>query len=471
MKVQALLLCLLTATLSVAWMPSVTRPIKHKRAAVRDEIVVKRQVLAADLRPSRRQTETCPTPLPSGGCNCGDGNILCSGSCVSSSSLTSCGTCTNQCFMGDMTRQAQACVDGECVCADPYPDACNGGCSNFNNDHYNCGSCDHICPGECVGGICANPCPAGDLFCNNDMCVTNNTIYNCGSCGSACLPGDTSVQPEVCTAGVCACPAGYPTICGEGCTNLLSDHYNCGSCDHICPGECVGGICANPCPAGDLFCNNDMCVTNNTQGNCGSCGNACLPGDTSVQPEVCTAGVCACPAGYPTICGEGCTNLLNDHYNCGSCDHICPGECVGGICANPCPAGDLFCNNDMCVTNNTINNCGSCGSMCLPGDTSVQPEVCTAGVCACPAGYPTICGEGCTNLLNDHYNCGSCDHICPGECVGGICANPCPAGYLFCNGDACFQNNTLTNCGSCGNACFMGSTTLPAQVCTNGACV
>lgn len=102
----------------------------------------------------------------------------------------------------------------------------------------------------------------------NDQCVDTNTDpKNCGSCGNACLTG------QECNGGQCSkCPAGQVPgtgtdagkcvrDCGSGsnfctntgCTNINSDHFNCGACGNSCPKvspgtSCVNGVCSPTVP-------------------------------------------------------------------------------------------------------------------------------------------------------------------------------------------------------------------------------
>src|SRR5262249_541617 len=78
-----------------------------------------------------------------------------------------------------------------------------------------------------------NVCPP-DLLC----CLTQggfcrdiaNDEQNCGVCDHACGLG------QLCTNGICHCPAGKLFCPVVGCVNLNSDKQNCGSCGHVCPG-------------------------------------------------------------------------------------------------------------------------------------------------------------------------------------------------------------------------------------------
>jgi hypothetical protein len=89
--------------------------------------------------------------------------------------------------------------------------------------------------------------------------------------------------------------------------------------------------------------------------------------------------------------------------------------------------------------------------------------------CVCLGG-PTNCGNVCTDLLSDPFNCGACGIVCAGDqfCANGSCSAPvipCEAPLEDCGG---FCVNTATdpsNCGGCGNACGFGT------LCFNGECI
>ncbi|KZV96584.1 hypothetical protein EXIGLDRAFT_833540 [Exidia glandulosa HHB12029] len=126
----------------------------------------------------------------------------------------------------------------------------------------------------------------------------------------------------------CTCGSEYE-LCGPSCRNTQTDEENCGTCDHICPGDapgcCAGscadftsvvtcGSCTNECDVGREECCSGACA--NVQfnhDNCGSCGNPCDPGDT--------------------CCGGQCVNIDQDNAHCGQCFYTCDGVCRGGSCA------------------------------------------------------------------------------------------------------------------------------------------
>ncbi len=151
------------------------------------------------------------------------------------------------------------------------------------------------------------------------------------------------------------------------------------------------------------------CTTVCGDGRTYSFTRTCGPGNWA-----CNQNVCSCA--YPnTVCTDtgSCTNLTSDPLNCGSCGSICgPGEiCLVGTC---CPA----------------NSNRLCGDQCCPAG-----EYCSEGQC-CPEGQLT-CGRG-----GPGSPCCEPGQCCDsGQCAcNGVC---CDAGEECCNGQVC------TSPGSC----------------------
>ena len=218
---------------------------------------------------------------------------------------------------------------------------------------------------------------------------------------------------------------------------------------------------------------------------CGSCNNACAPGNT------CNKGQCQPPAGSSCkdgcgnglCCGDACTDISSDPEHCGSCDNACPPEsvCDQGKCRVPCtcdenqlcnengacvPAcGGVICKNneiccqDACVPKNDKNNCGTCGNACN-GDT----PVCQDGTCTSDCDPMTDCNGVCVDTTRDDQNCGTCGHACGpnSECRDSDCA---------CKSKTCAELGF--NCGKtddgCGNELDCG-TCIGDDVCQENHC-
>src|SRR5208283_5137085 len=130
----------------------------------------------------------------------------------------------------------------------------------------------------------------GTLICTN----TTSDPNNCGGCNIWCPP-DSKCQGGNCVPATTTCNGGPPctgvdTCCGAGCTDTQTDPNNCSGCGFLCPtgDTCVGGNCTPPasCDGGPVCTGVKQCCAsgcsnvNTDPANCGSCGNACAPGDT-----------------------------------------------------------------------------------------------------------------------------------------------------------------------------------------------
>jgi hypothetical protein len=463
-------------------------------------------------------------------CQCDPGWADCvptPGNCCNTntnSDVANCGGCGVVCSTNHVSASCAAgsCQSGAC---DPGWNDCNAnkrldGCeSNPDTDPMNCGGCGTVCPASapfCNFGVCKAMCVAPLFDCNHnpaDGCEANiNTDpKNCGGCGIVCSPNH--VTPS-CAAGVCngTCDPGFMDCNGDllsdGCeVNVVTDPNNCGACGVTCSGNHVttrtcgpganGPVCNGPCAAGFGDCNNNLlidgCETNlNTNNNhCGSCGFVCPSGIS------CVNGACPCPAGL-TLCqtttGPTCVDINTATLDCGGCNMACSTNnitplCAAGVCSGPCTGGFLDCNNnklsDGCEIDpaNDVLNCGGCRTACSMNNITAA---CVAGSCesgVCLSGFDD-CNtnkrlDGCeTNILTDPANCGGCGTKCvaansAGACTGGVCVCACNPGFADCNLDHCTTDgcevNLLTdnaNCGTCGNAC-----TVPSTSCRLGACV
>ena len=143
------------------------------------------------------------------------------------------------CVAGCLTS-ASCSVDGGTAAAQ----CCNGGCVDTSTDPNNCMVCGNVCtPVEtCVMGACGLHCATGTADCNGlpaDGCETTlGTISDCAFCGDTCsLPQSTSncVQ-NACTLTKCNVDwANCDMIVGNGCeTHTSVDKGNCGACGNAC---------------------------------------------------------------------------------------------------------------------------------------------------------------------------------------------------------------------------------------------
>ncbi len=329
------------------------------------------------------------------------------------------------------------------------------------------------------------------------------------------------------------CPYPYATCPSDTGTddykcgiNLLTDSNNCGACGNVCPARavfgtlnmatrCVDGKCERECANPNNYfdyrdCNgrvDDGCEieVKTDLDNCGACGHKCPAGT-----DTCADGNCGCPAGltycgcsgpFPANCtlGAQCLDVTSDSNNCGACGRKCkaPADagappanmeygCVASQCEQlRCKKGFADCDGkeeNGCEVNlaTDASNCGQCGTKCGPGQVCLKPGS-DPPACGCDTGE-TLCGNACTDLLKDPYNCGVCGHTCPGSilsknhgfltCNQGFCGYGCEDGWADCDSNpvnGCETNLMVNagNCGACGNRCD----TAAGQPCIRGECL
>lgn len=139
------------------------------------------------------------------------------------------------------------------------------------------------------------PCAAHSSCCGYEgsgvlCCFDAN---GAGTCTDVSVRGFTCPDPGVPDTG---CAVGL-TNCGGFCTDLSTDHGNCGACGNRCSQvcgpdcNCVAGTCTRYCGGGLTNCGN-VCVDLLNDGtNCGGCGIVCIYAGVVVA---CQGG--ACPA-------------------------------------------------------------------------------------------------------------------------------------------------------------------------------
>jgi len=145
--------------------------------------------------------------------------------------------------------------------------------------------------------------------------------------------------------------------------------------------------------------------------------------DSECGDGSCRAETCECPvgAGPDTWCGGECVNLLNDTFNCGACDNVCPtfacrgGECLSGACLGDTDLEILDRDEFEPYLLDCYESCGltttsfGCIAVCLR-DIELSPG-CTncfvgSGICAA-----IFCGDACTDPGS--ASCAICiDELC-----------------------------------------------------------
>jgi hypothetical protein len=81
-------------------------------------------------------------------------------------------------------------------------------------------------------------CTAPNQMCTSGMTTACTDVSsdhdNCGGCGKACL-GSGPAGDSMCLAGRCSCTGALVDYCdGQGCMDVSSDTNNCGSCGNVC---------------------------------------------------------------------------------------------------------------------------------------------------------------------------------------------------------------------------------------------
>jgi len=164
-------------------------------------------------------------------------------------------------------------------------------------------------------------------------------------------------------------------------------------------------------------------------------------------------------------------------------------SCSDGQCLHPNAANGTTCTDDgnQCTTDTC--NAGACQHPSKTNGTSCTlpnaAAACSSGTCTvttCNAGFSncdSTSANGCEiNTATSVTNCGTCGNACSfanaaPACTAGTCAiGGCNPGFGNCNGtlaDGCEAdlNGSVGNCGSCGNTCSFANA---GALCTGGSC-
>ena len=483
-----------------------------------------------DLRADACRQGSCTCGAGTG---CSDGELCCSGLCVSADSPDNCGACGRSCGAELANSENVRCENGQCVsdgCLEGWLD-CDGNPANGCDTQVslqNCGACGEDCSavahveqvacestdsGPACGyqgdGSLGEGCQLGWLDCDGDRtngCETAVDEQNCGYCGMVCSSqcqlhpnGDHyfcgCLQDDDCGNGF--------LCCSEECVSA-ADPRHCGSCANDCtaqvanaPAVCSNGLCDHgPCQGGWFDCDGNTangCERAQDDANCGACDLACGPNSACEL----SSGTCQCTGTYQDCDDEaanGCeSNRLIDAENCGSCEVDCTRDlqnvigpaCNQGSCDYAaCQSYYLDCDGNRgngCERAMDAANCGSCGFSCGPNTT------CDQGSCACTGTYDNCLGgwaDGCeTDLATSSANCGACgndcsdlDHVADVSCQASACQiGSCQEGWGNCdprvdNGCETDLTSTVVHCGDCATDCNAQLQNVTGPACNLGSC-
>ena len=300
-----------------------------------------------------------------GGCNA----ATCPSGCCDPSGTCRTGTELNACGVG-----GAACTD----CQKDGFDFCDG-------QAHACGTvgpkCDlSTCPQGCCSTFNGQPaCLSGQssLACGN----SGQQCVDCTQSGQLCDPSAKTCKQAPCGPNNCkGCCAGSTCVntendtqCGTGglaCTDCTQQKEVCntstGQCTNIQP-QCNQQNCPKGCCAGDV------CVTSETDTQCGIGGLAC--NDCTQKGQSCNAGTCVSPCNAQT--------------------------CVGCCQAGTCYAGFL---DSRCGSSGAV--CADCTQQQTTCDTLATPRVCKTQQTTCPAPYASCPSTVSTPVLS--VNKGSC---------------------------------------------------------------
>ena len=162
-------------------------------------------------------------------CQCAEGTHDCSGSCVSNTSVSTCGTSCTACPVPD---GGTATCDGiSCGVSCGSETSCNGACVNEQTDPNNCGACGHSClGGACSAGQCqpvvivVSNAPQGLTFDSSNMYFDNSNIATIGHAGTSSVP--TGSPPNYSQTELVAVEEPFPQGIS---TSFRTAHPSCSS--------------------------------------------------------------------------------------------------------------------------------------------------------------------------------------------------------------------------------------------------
>ncbi|MGC4086686.1 MAG: FISUMP domain-containing protein [Polyangiaceae bacterium] len=368
---------------------------------------------------------------------CTTGTHLCGDTCVEDTSPLTCGTSCSIC---------------------PAPTGGSPTCNGVKCG-FECGTGKKVCKTACIDAAasCDGNCDAGTHDCGG-LCVSNTAVNNCGA--TSCTPCSVPSGATQATCDGSKCGFTCPTsthVCSGKCVQD-SDATACGSACTVCPtdangtAQCSSGACAMICKSGYHLCGG-VCVANTSVNTCGTSCTACaVPtgGSATCNGTQCSA---VCPSGKK-LCQSAC---VDSNAACGGCDtgtHDCSG---------------------FCVSNTSVNTCGSTTSSCspCPVPTGATAATCDGSKCDFTCGSGTHkCGSKCPQD-SDATACGPNCTVCPtdangtAQCTNSACSIVCKTGYHKCSG-VCVSDASVLTCGTSCSACAVPSG--GTATCVSGKC-
>ncbi len=288
--------------------------------------------------------------------------------------------CDNNTSICDTGGVRTCAVDPQTGCREFAPaQACNNGllCSG--------GTCVSSCSNQCTQGMKQCSSSGSVVECQmlatgcTDWVVTSTCPAGQACSGGQCLPGGMCTNQ--CTQGATQCTAGGQF---QQCVQLMS-----GCTDWTFPSSCPAtqvcdtttNMCAAPphCNAGDVRCDPttptvQTCDANGAWQSTQQCAQACSMG-------ACTAGATCSPS--TVRCNANNVEVCNSTGSAWLFQESCNVGCNGGVCTDPCTAGEKRCNGnnqEVCNTAGTgWSQMQACANGCYLGDC-MQADLVIDGV-------------------------------------------------------------------------------------------
>lgn len=363
-------------------------------------------------------------------------------SCSSSYYLTSsntCAICSSSCLTCiSSSTFCTSCASGMILLSNACG-VCSSSCSTCVTDFNTCASCSsskYLSSGACLA--CDSLCKT--CTGSSSYCTSCNTPYNLfGSVCSLCDVSCATCSGAATTCLTCIAPL---TLIGTSCLLCTNDCKTCagttGTCITCSSGYYLSGTSCLSCDPNCLTCSG-------ISTNCITC-----PIDSTLA-----AGTCyyACADGYVLIgstcvlCDSNCQTCAGTATSCTSC-YI--GFVYESACISNCPTGyyDTGTTCSICSTlcktcYDTPNTCLSCNTgYSLTGTSCIsicsQGEFYSDNLCY-------TCESNCLTCVTSATNCLSCNNADEVVNSDGVCAVPCPDGFL--------RNTNTGNCDACDSTC------------------